>query len=319
MRIAAIGCGGHATNNVWPNFAPQGLQLTAVAARHMDRAEAAAARFGGQPFDDAAKLLDTVEVDAAVVIVPPDQYAPVVRLCIERGMPVFTDKPGAGSADEAAALADEAAAAGVPIMVGYQKRFGSAVRQAKSIIDGDGFGPLTLGSFKWSMGAMGGGGKVSLRDWLFENPVHHFDLARYLVGELADVKVNVQQVQGEFALAIGATAVDSGAAVSLRVCTTGSWFQHNESAEVFGFGQSVLVDNIDTCIHRPASRPELVWRPNYTVPIPINSSATTMGFGTELAEFKAMVTEAGPNPSDIASAAATLRLTAEIAKQAGDS
>lgn len=317
MRIAAIGCGGHATNNVWPCFVPAGLSLVATAARHLDRAEAAAARFGaGAAYDDVDKLLDTAEIDGAIVILPPDQYAGVVAKCIARGIPVFTDKPGANTADEAEDLAAQAAAADVPVIVGYQKRFAAAYQKAKELMADEAFGAPTLGSFKWSMGQMGGGGKVSLRDWLFENPVHHFDLARYFFGELSDINVNVLQRNGEFALTIGAQDAD-GAVVSLRICTTGSWFQHNESVEIFGFGSSLVVDNIDTCTLRPPQRPELTWKPNYTVPLPFNSSGVTMGFTTELQTFAKVVTEGADPVSDIASAAKTLRLTAEIAKLAG--
>lgn len=56
-----------------------------------------------------------------------------------------------------------------------------------------------------------------------------------------------------------------------------------------------------------------VWRPNYTVPVADNMTGSTMGFVTELAHFREVVTEDAPNESDLASAAATLRLTSEIA------
>lgn len=313
MRIGAIGCGGHGTTNIWPHLRGAGMELVATCARHLDRAEAAAAAWGAtQAFDDPAKMLDSVEgLDGVVVVVPPDQYASILEVAIERGVPVFCDKPGADSAEEAADLAARAEAAGVPVVVGYQKRFGSGYRQAKDLIDGGVIGSLTQGSFSWSMGPMGD----NLRGWLFENPVHHFDLARYFFGELEDVSVSTARTGGH-ALAINASSA-AGAVVSLSINTNGSWFQHNEAMVVFGEGHAVVVDNIDTCIHRPPERPEQVWRPNYTVPMPLNSSAATMGFAPELEHFRAVVTEGAENLSSIASAAATLALTAEIARRAG--
>jgi predicted dehydrogenase len=313
MRVAAIGCGGHATNNVWPNLRGAGLELVATCARHLDRAERAAATFGvASAFDDVAKLLDTVALDGVIVVVPPDQYAPVLSLAIERGVPVFCDKPGANSAEEAADLAAAAAAGGVEVVVGYQKRFGSAYQKAKELVASGELGPVTQGAFKWSMGGM----NMSLRDWLFENPVHHFDLARFFFGELDDINVNVAQHGNEHAVVIGASTPD-GAVVSMHINTLGSWFQHNEAVEIFGTGHSVLVDNVDTVVHRPPERPERAWRPNYTVPLPFNSSASTMGFGPEIEHFKAVVTEGATNQSSIESAAATMRLTATIATRAG--
>lgn len=313
MRIGAIGCGGHGTNNIWPHLRGAGLELVATCARHLDRAEAAASAWGvTQAFDDPAKMLDSVDgLDGVVVVVPPDQYARVIEVAIERGVPVFCDKPGADSADEAADLAARADEAGVPVVVGYQKRFGAGYQQAKALVDSGAIGSLTQGAFSWSMGSMGD----DLRAWLFENPVHHFDLARFFFGDLVDVQVNVARAGGH-ALAISATSA-AGAVVSLSINTNGSWFQHNEAMTLFGEGHAVVVDNVDTCIHRPPERPEHVWKPNYTVPIPLNSSATTMGFAPELAHFRAVVTDGAENLSSIASAAATLRLTADIARQAG--
>ena len=312
MRIGAIGCGGHATNNIWPHLRAAGLDLVATCARHMERAEEAARRFGvPEAFDDVAKMLDTSELDGVIVVVPPDQYATVLMAAIERGVPAFCDKPAANTASEAADLADAAASAGVEIVVGYQKRFGSGYQQAKALIDAGDLGALTQGAFKWSMGPM----NMSLRDWLFENPVHHFDLARFFFGELSDLHVNVGGEGAEHAVVVGATS-EAGAVVSLHINTLGSWFQHNEAVEVFGVGHSVFVDNVDTVVHRPPERPERVWRPNYTVPLPLNSSATTMGFGPELEHFKAVVNDGITNRSSIASAASTLSLTAEVARLA---
>jgi predicted dehydrogenase len=312
LRVGAIGVGVHATTSILPNLPAAGMALAATCARHLDRAEAAAARFGaGSAFDDAERMLDEVPLDGAVVVVPPDQFARVIRACIRKGVPVFADKPAANDAAEAAELAAEAAEAGVPVVVGYMKRFAGAYRLAKELAAKPEFGSLTMGSFTWSMGPFAH--RFDMRDWLFENPVHHFDLARFFFGELEDV--HVRRGKGdEHTVAILASS-ESGALVNIRANTTGSWEQHNEAVEIFGEGHSLFVDNIDTCTWRPPTRPERTWRPNYTVPVAANMTAATMGFGPELEHFRRVVTEGIPNESDIASAAATLALTSRIAEQ----
>ena len=82
----------------------------------------------------------------------------------------------------------------------------------------------------------------------------------------------------------------------MQLSTTGSWEQHNERVELQGSGSTVVVDNVDTCISRPPSQPELVWRPNYTIPTAENSSATTCGFLRELQAFTAAITDGAGNP-----------------------
>jgi predicted dehydrogenase len=308
-----VGVGSHALTSILPNLPGAGITLSATCARHLDRAEAAAARFGTKAaFDDVERMLDAVALDGVVVVVPPDQFSGVVRACIRRGVPVFAEKPAANDAAEAAGLAAEAAEAGIPCVVGYMKRFAGAYRLAKELTREPEFGKLTMGSFTWSMGPFAH--RFDMRDWLFENPVHHFDLARFFFGELEDV--HVRRGNGiEHTVAVLATS-ESGALVNIRANTTGSWEQHNEAVEIFGEGHSLFIDNIDTCTWRPPTRPERTWRPNYTVPVALNMTSATMGFGPELEHFRRVVTEGIPNESDFASAAATLALTSRIAQLA---
>lgn len=314
LRVGAIGCGRHATTAIWPELASSGLVLEAVCSRRLESAGAAARRFGvRRAFEDPERMLDEVEPDALLIVVPPDAYAPLIQLAIERRIPTFVEKPGANSVEEAQQLADRAAAAGVTIVVGYQKRFAAAYRRAKELIAEPEFGSPTLASFKWAMGPFRR--RYSMRDWLFENPVHHFDLARYYVGELADLDVRACESNGEFAVVVGARS-ESGAVVSIRANTTASWDQHNEAVELFGLGHSLLVDNLDTCVYRPPKGPERVWRPNYTVPAQANFSGQTLGYGAGLAHFRAALLGAAPVESDLVSAAATLGLAGEIARLA---
>jgi len=45
MRVGATGVDTHATTSISPNLPGAGMTLSATCARHLDRAEAAAARF----------------------------------------------------------------------------------------------------------------------------------------------------------------------------------------------------------------------------------------------------------------------------------
>jgi predicted dehydrogenase len=274
--------------------------------RSSERAANAAARFGiANAYTDLERMLRECELDAVVVVVPPDGFAHVIHQALARGLHVFAEKPGAQTAAEATAIADAAEAAGVVAMVAYMKRFGTAFARARELIRAPEFGPLTIASFKWAMGSIVGE-HDSLDSWLFENPIHHIDLARYYCGELSDWRAQLARNSGgDFAVAVMARA-DAGGVVSMQLSTTGSWEQHNERVELQGAGASVVVDNVDECISRTGSQPELVWRPNYTVPIEANTSAATTGFLGELQAFAAAIrTGAGPG-SDFRSAALTL-------------
>ena len=313
LQIAAIGAGGHAMQSVLPNLAAAGLSLKAVCTKSAESAERAARRFGAEAsFTSAAKMLETTRMDGVVIVVPPEEYAPVVELAIDNGIPVFTEKPGARSAQEAEKLAVAAAAKSVPVVVGYQKRFASAYERALELIQRDDFGAVTGATFVWSMGPMGS----DFEAWLFENPVHHLDLARFLLGELDDVHV-MRSSKGRGHSVLVAARTSGGAPVSLHLGTTGSWRHRSELVEVRGEGTSVVVENVDTCTWRSNDEPELVWRPNYTVPLAQNTTPVTMGFIGALAHFRAVVQERVASASDMTSAAATLRLTQAVAERAG--
>ena len=313
LRVGAVGVGVHAVNAILPNLPVAGFQLAATCARHLDRAEAAARRFGADgAFDSVERMLEVSELDAVVVVVPPEDFFGVIGTCIRRGIPVFTEKPAANDAAEAHALAAQAAEADVTVMVGYMKRFAVGYQRAREIVGRPAFGAPTLGSFSWSMGPFAH--RFGMRDWLFENVVHHVDLARFFLGELSDVHV-VRGPGTEHTVVVSATS-SSGAVVSMRANTTGSWEQRNEAVEIFGNGHSLVVDNLDTCTYRPPERPEQVWRPNYTVPVAANMTGATMGFATELEHFRRVLVDGVRCESDIASAAATLDLTGVIAAEA---
>ena len=312
LRVGAVGVGVHAVNAILPSLPVAGLQLVATCARHLEHAEAVGQRFGAAlAFDDVGRMLDEAEPDGVVVVVPPDQFFDVISTCIGRGVPVFAEKPAANDAAEAQRLADDAANAGVPVVVGYMKRFAGAYRLARDLLSRPEFGRPTLGSFTWSMGPFAD--RFGVRDWLFENPVHHFDLARFFFGELENIH-DAHGTSDEYTVVVTATS-PSGAIVNIRANTTGSWEQRNEAVEIFGEGHSLFVENLDTCTWRPPERPERVWRPNYTVPVASNMTGATLGFVTELEHFCDVVRDGAECESDIASAAGTLALTSEIVEQ----
>src|ERR1700730_15587208 len=144
-------------------------------------------------------MLDECNLDAVVVVVPPHGLAQPILSAIARGIHVFAEKPGAASASEALEIAEAAEKRGVVAMVGYMKRFGIAYARAKDLIAAADFGPLTIASFKWTMGPMSDE-HSSLESWLYENPIHHIDLARHFCGELDGWHAQLARTAGaEFA------------------------------------------------------------------------------------------------------------------------
>lgn len=315
MRIGVIGVGAHASDNLYPNLRSAGLELVAVCARHQDRAAEAAARWGAaQAFDDHVAMLATADLDGVIISVQAADYAPLVESCLAAGKPVLCEKPGAAGSDEALQLAALSEQTGVPVVVGYMKRFAPAYVRARDLIRSATFGRPSLATFTFAMGPWA---DTALRTYVVDNPVHHLDLARFLLGDIDDIQAHHTEVDGVgHAIAVVART-SSGAVCTFNLCTTASWVQRNEYVEVFGEGESVWVENVDTCTYRPAAPPEQVWRPNYTVPGPSSHTATIMGFVPELEHFRQVASGEAANRSSLTSAAATLRTAETLCRVIG--
>lgn len=72
--------------------------------------------------DDLLKAADGV-----LVATPTDTHPALVRQCLAAGTPVLCEKPIAADLAEMTALVDEIEASGVPVLVGFQRRFDPAM------------------------------------------------------------------------------------------------------------------------------------------------------------------------------------------------
>ena len=300
-------------SSLYPALRPAGLELVGVASRHAEGASTSALAFGAGPgagFDTVGALLAATEPAGVIVCVPAAAYRDVVLECVAGGVPVFCEKPGAASSAELAEI-EAAAAGGVPVMVGYMKRFAPAYRRAVELVAADEFGPVTSVHAQFLMGP----GFGSIAGYVIDNPVHMLDMLRAVAGEVVDVNVfATTNGTDRHAIALGCT-FENGAVGTAQFTTTFNWDHEGERLDVVGTGASVTVTNVDTVTYRPAGGAAIVERPTYTVPLDRNFTGTTMGFVPELAHFKAVVTEGVPCLSDVASARRTLDLAERVLRE----
>ena len=81
-------------------------------------------------------------VDGVVVSAATPAHAELTLAAVERGLPTFCEKPIASTAAESARVAEVIARSGVPVQVGYQRRFDAAFAAAKRAVDDGSLGPL---------------------------------------------------------------------------------------------------------------------------------------------------------------------------------
>jgi predicted dehydrogenase len=134
IRIGVAGVGFGAMVHI-PAFQSEGLEVVAVSARRLARAEEAAQRFAiPHAFDDFAAMLALPGLDAVSIVTPPATHRQLVTQALAAGKHVICEKPFTLDAGEADELRKTAAASGLTTMVAHEFRFASARRRAKELI-----------------------------------------------------------------------------------------------------------------------------------------------------------------------------------------
>ncbi|RQG87784.1 gfo/Idh/MocA family oxidoreductase [Natrarchaeobius halalkaliphilus] len=139
MRIAIIGCGTIAQVMHLPYAAelPE-LEVYALVDPAVDRAETLAERNGvPHHFESTEELLAQVggELDAAIVLTPPQAHADAVIPILERDIDVLVEKPLAISPEDADRMVEAADASDSTAMVAYMKRYDPAYERAREEIE----------------------------------------------------------------------------------------------------------------------------------------------------------------------------------------
>lgn len=100
--------------------------------------EMGAERWGGDP----ALILDDPAIDAVVIASPGPTHVGIIREAAARGKPIFCEKPLSLDLAECDAALAATRAAGVPLQMGFQRRFDAAYVRAKALIEAGELGTL---------------------------------------------------------------------------------------------------------------------------------------------------------------------------------
>jgi myo-inositol 2-dehydrogenase / D-chiro-inositol 1-dehydrogenase len=187
LRVGVVGTGFIAGRHLAALAGFEDVAVVAVADAVPARAEEAAARSGARAHPDGLALLETEELDAVWLCVPPFAHGPLEAAALARGLPFFVEKPLGPDLATAEAIAAGVAATGLTTAVGYHWRHLGLVHRAQELLR-DRSVQLVTGAWLdrtpgapwWSRRAASGGQVV-------EQTTHLFDLARLLAGEVDTV------------------------------------------------------------------------------------------------------------------------------------
>lgn len=242
MRVGVVGAGGIAPAHI-DGWAALGIP---VALLRRSGTEALAGRYGIPIIDDLDELIE--HSDILDIISPTATHLDIARRAFANGKHVVCEKPLAGSADDARALADAAQDAGVRLFPAHVVRYFPGYRGLKDALPT--VGPVIELTFRrtvaapasaWFFAQDAGGGLI--RDLM----IHDIDQALWLAGPV--VKVSATQdpsaVEGVLTPPVSAHVTlthRSGAISHLRA----DWFERDTPfrsvAEVVGTSGSLRFD-----------------------------------------------------------------------------
>lgn len=179
-------------------FAPAVLpKLRVACGKEPESTKEFAFRFGFARYTtNWEEAVSAGDVDLVDICAPNDLHFPLAEAAAKNGKAVFCEKPLARNLKEAKAMLKAVTEAGVPHMVCFNYRFFPAIQLAKKLISDGALGEIrqfhALYLQDWGLtpglpltwrfqGERAGSGALG------DTAVHIVDLARFLVGEIAEV------------------------------------------------------------------------------------------------------------------------------------
>jgi len=130
-------------------------------------------------FPSLPAALDAVEADAVINVTPPDVHREICISAMEAGVPVLTEKPLAGTLEDARAIVEAADATGVLCSVAQNYRYRPLTQTIKAILAGGELGAAAALRTEFFRGPHFGGFREEMRHPLIvDMSIHHFDLMR---------------------------------------------------------------------------------------------------------------------------------------------
>lgn len=185
-RVAIIGAGRigatmddprspHILTHAHGYQACEGFEIVGFVDRDLERAEAAATRWGGAAFASVEELFETEPVEVVSICLPDElHYETLLRLAEKPVKFIFLEKPAVRTAEEADAVRALYGDLPIKVQVNYTRRFVPEIRSLREAIREGHYGAFLAGTGYYGKG-------------LLHNGSHMVDLLQFLVGQVGRV------------------------------------------------------------------------------------------------------------------------------------
>jgi len=167
-------------------------------------AKSVADELGAEVAPDAEALLAS-GADGFVITTATPAHAPLLRQGIAAGVPTFCEKPVAATLQETIELTGLVGSTGVPVHVGFQRRFDAGYRRARAAVESGELGLLHTIRANTHDQAPPHASYIPTSGGIFRDcNVHDFDILRFVTGrEVASVYATGANKGADFFAAAG--------------------------------------------------------------------------------------------------------------------
>lgn len=183
LNIALIGAGRIGRVHAASIVAHPGCRLATISDAVEAAASSLAAETGAKTAPAETAITDPA-TDAVMICAPTDVHAALIETAARTGKPVFCEKPVDLDAGRIRACLDVVRKAGIPLMIGFNRRFDPSFRDLKRRLDAGRVGSIELVTIISKDPSPPPVSYIERSGGLFRDMmIHDLDMARFLLGE----------------------------------------------------------------------------------------------------------------------------------------
>lgn len=239
VRFAVLGAGRIGKVHAATIARSANAGISVVADAMPEAAEALAASVGARVASVEAAI-EASDVDAVLIATPTDTHADLIEAAARAGKAILCEKPVSLSVERIEACLPVVEKAGVPLMIGFNRRFDPNFAQLKQRLGQGEIGEIEIVTIISRDPAPPPVSYIERSGGLFRDMmIHDFDMARFLVGEEF---VTVQALGGALVdKAIGEAGDVDTAAVQMQTASGKITVITNSRRATYGYDQRLEV------------------------------------------------------------------------------
>jgi len=186
IRMLVIGLGQLGTVWIENIIADPRYEVTAVVDTNEERIHQACSKFALDEkiaFTSLEKGISETDLDAALIVVPPQFHYSTAKLCIENKLHILSEKPLANSMGEALSIKNLSDQQNIWFMVSQDYRWQPPIQALRESIAKGLIGKPGYAVYRHYRSLKIGGWREQMGDVILEDmAIHHFDILRYITG-----------------------------------------------------------------------------------------------------------------------------------------